>query len=69
MQRLVDLYNNAVHSTIRIKLIEVNERNEKQILRNIYPNTVEICKDKFKVGDKVHVSKYKKIFDKSYHPN
>lgn len=52
-----------------MKPVEVNERNEKQIMRDIYPNIVEIRDDKFKVGDKVRVSKYKKIFDKSYHPN
>lgn len=48
---------------------KVSKRNEKQILRDIYPHIVEIRNNKFAVGDKVRISKYKKIFDKSYHPN
>ena len=61
---IVDKYNNTVHSSIKMKPKDVaddcfveysEETNEK------YP--------KFKVGDKVRISKYKNIFAKGYTPN
>ena len=61
---IVDEYNNTYHKTIKMKPIDVKnysfavyneESNEK------YP--------KFKVGDYVRISKYKKIFAKGYAPN
>ena len=69
LQKLVYIYNNREHSTIKMRPSEVSEKNEKQILDDIYRNIIEMGKDKFEVGDKVRVSRYKKIFDKSYHPN
>ena len=69
LQEVVKLYNNTVHSTIKMRPAEVGIREEKRILRDIYARRVHIHNNKFKVGDKVRVSKYKKIFDKSYHPN
>lgn len=69
MQKLVNLYNHTIHSTIKMRPVDVTERNEKRIMREIYPLTIRMREDKFNVGDKVRISKYKKIFDKSYHPN
>jgi transposase InsO family protein len=69
LKKLVAIYNNTVHSTIKMRPVEVSEKNEKQILRDIYQKVIKIRKDKFAEGDKVRVSRYKKIFDKSYHPN
>jgi len=72
---IVDKYNNSYHRTIRCKPIEVNEKNEKEILSNIIKNTgshhavKKLIKEKFKIGDYVRISKYKSIFDKSYHQN
>ena len=60
---IVDEYNNTYHATIKMKPIDVKD--------NTYINTSkEINKDpKFKVGDRVRISKYKNIFAKGYMPN
>ena len=56
---IVDEYNNTYHSTIKIKPIDVKD--------NTYINTDKETNDKdpkFKVGDRVRISKYKNIFAK-----
>ena len=59
---VVHKYNNTKHSTIKMKPIDVknykryiDENNEKD--------------SKFKVGDRVRISRYKNIFAKGYAPN
>ena len=61
---IVNEYNNAYHTTIKMKPIDVKD--------NTYINTDKENNDKnpkFKVGDRVRISKYKNIFAKSYTPN
>ena len=57
-------YNNAYHTTTKMKLIDVKD--------NTYINTDKETNDKdpkFRVGDRVRISKYKNIFAKGYTPN
>ena len=61
---IVNKYNNTIHRTIKIKPTDVTddsyvEYNEESNKRN----------PKFKVGDRVRISKYKNIFAKGYVPN
>ena len=61
---IVNKYNNTIHKTIKMKPIDVTndsyvESNEDSNKRN----------PKFKVGDRVRISKYKNIFAKGYVPN
>ena len=61
---IVHEYNNAYHTTIKMKPIDVKD--------NTYINTDKEINNKdpkFKVGDRVRISKYKNIFAKSYTPN
>ena len=62
---IVDEYNNTYHTIIKMKPIDVKD--------NTYINTskeINNNKDpKFKVGDRVRISKYKNIFAKWYMPN
>ena len=61
---IVDEYNNTYHTTIKMKPIDVKD--------NTYINTDKETNDKdpkFKVGDRVRISKYKNIFAKGYTPN
>ena len=61
---IVDEYNNTYHSTIKMKPIDVKD--------NTYINTSKEINNKdpkFKIGDYVRISKYKKIFAKGYMPN
>ena len=61
---IVDEYNNTYHNTIKMKPIDVKD--------NAYINTSKKINNKdpkFKVGDRVGISKYKNIFAKGYMPN
>ena len=70
IQKLLNIYNNTKHRTIKIKPSEVNIKNEKQILKDIYTvKPKEILKTKFKVDDFVRVSKQKSQFAKGYTQN
>ena len=53
-------------------LVEASKKkNESTVYFNLYGNMEQLSsKSRFKVGDKVRISKYKiKIFDKGYTPN
>ena len=61
---VVNKYNNTKHSTIKMKpkdvgnnnkRVDIDEHNEKD--------------SRFKVGDRVRISKFKNIFAKGYTPN
>ena len=61
---IVNEYNNTYHTTIKMKPIDVKD--------NIYINTDKEINNKdpkFKVVDRVRISKYKNIFAKGYTPN
>ena len=64
LDHIVDEYNNTYHTTIKMKPVDVKD--------NTYINTDKETNDKdpkFKVGDRVKISKYKNIFAKGYTPN
>ena len=61
---IVNEYNNTYHTTIKMKPNDVKD--------NTYINTdkkVNNKDPKFKVGDRVRISKYKNIFAKGYATN
>ena len=70
---LMEKYNERIHRTIKMKPIDVNKTNEKEILSRIrakkYYKINENKKPKFKIGDVVRISKEKHIFEKGYTPN
>ena len=61
---VVNKYNNTKHSTIKIKPIDVGDNNKR-----VYIDEHNEKDSKFKVGDRVRISKFKKIFAKGYPPN
>ena len=61
---IVNKYNNTVHKTIKMKLIDVTDDSYAEYNEN--PNEKGT---KFKVDDHVRISKYKNIFVKEYTPN
>lgn len=68
---LVSSYNSTIHRTIKMKPKDVSRKNEKTLLNRIF-NKAQInyaSKSKFKVGEKVRISKYKNVFAKGYTPN
>lgn len=70
---LIREYNGRVHRTIGMKPKDVNKSNERIVLKRIKQNTKprseQIPPKKFYVGDKVRISKYKRLFTKGYLPN
>ena len=60
---VVNKYNNTKHSTIKMKPIDV--KNNKRV----YIDEHNEKDSKFKVGDRVRISRYKNIFAKGYAPN
>ena len=60
---VVNKYNNTKHSTIKMKPIDV-KNNER-----VYIDEHNEKDSRFKVGDRVRLSKFKNIFAKGYTPN
>ena len=72
LKDLISSYNDTKHRTIGMKPKTVTEHNEKKLLFSVYKNynvKQAVKKPKFKVGDKVRISKFKHVFEKGYTPN
>ena len=61
---VVSKYNNTKHSTIKMKPIDVGNNNKR-----VYIDEHNEKRSRFKVGDRVRISKFKNIFAKGYTPN
>lgn len=69
---VVSHYNSTKHRTIKFKPNEVNKSNEIFVMKNIIKSYIrknDSGQSKFRVGDHVRISKYKKCFQKGYTPN
>ena len=65
LPKLIKIYNNRYHSTIKMKPIQVNKNNEKYIKENIYTYNKTNKNPKFKINDLVRISlKRRDVFDK-----
>ena len=60
---IINKYSNTKHSTIKMKPIDV--KNNKRV----YPDEHNEKNSRFKVGDRVRISKFKNIFAKGYTSN
>ena len=60
----VNKYNNTVHKTIKMEPINVTDDSYAE-----YNEDFNKRDPKFKVGDRVRISKYKNILSKRYSPN
>ena len=65
---LVDQYNNAINSSIKMTPKEASrEENENIVWRNLYPEFGgKTLASKFSIRDHVRITKKTKIFDKGY---
>jgi len=69
LDKLVDRYNNPVHSSIGMTPKEASEKkNEVKVWRNLYGNYTHQKRmtPKLKVGDKVRITRQKGVFEKGY---
>ena len=72
LKDLISSYNDIKHRTIGMKPKGVAKQNEKKLLFSVYKNysvKQAVKKPKFKVGDKVRISKFEQVFEKGYTPN
>ena len=72
LPKLVTEYNNTKHRSIGMTPVEASKKkNEGDVYLKLYGKMKRTyTKPKFKVGDKVRISKYKRpVFDKGYTPN
>ena len=60
---VVNKYNNTKHSTIKMKPIDVGNN------KRVYIDEHNKKRSRFKVGDRVRISKFKNIFAKGHTPN
>ena len=61
---IVNEYNNTKHSPIKMKPIDVKDNNKR-----VYIDEHNEKSARYKVGDRVRISKFKNIFAKGYTPN
>ena len=61
---IVGEYNNTYHRTIMMKPIDVKDNTYIDFKKEVNDKDL-----KFKVGDRLRISKYKNIFAKGYTPN
>ena len=61
---IVNEYDNTKHNTIKMKPKDVGKNNKR-----VYIDEHNEKDSRFKVGDRVRISKFKNIFAKGYTPN
>jgi hypothetical protein len=75
LKNLVDSYNNRWHRSIKMKPIEVNHSNEKEVFRNLYGtnNLINLIgqrdKGSLDLGNTVRKKYDLTHFDRGYYPN
>ena len=70
LPKLVKSYNNTYHRSIKIKPSQVTKINEAKVWKTLYGNDIDKhVRFKFQVGDRVRISKVKRMFENSYLPN
>lgn len=68
IQDLLESYNETVHSATKFRPNEVNESNESQVRKNLYPPEGKKRRKKpdFALGDTVRISRKDHVFRKGY---
>ena len=72
LPKILKQYNNTKHSSIKMTPTEASKKkNEGLVYFNLYGDMEQLSsKPKFKIGNKVRISKHKRrTFDKGYTPN
>ena len=64
LDNIVNEYNNTKHNTIKMKPKDAGNNNKR-----VYIDEHNEKRSRFKVGDRVRISKFKNIFAKEYTPN
>lgn len=63
-------YNHTYHRSIKMRPVDVKKSNENKVFINLYGiRELKKIKPKFKIGDRVRISKNKMQFEKGYTNN
>lgn len=69
LPKVVEKYNNTVHSKTKMTPIDASKEHHEEFLReNVYINARPRVKAKYSVGDSVRISNPKFIFSRGFHP-
>ena len=69
LPKLVSSYNKTYHLSIKMAPIQVTKKNEAKVWDILYgEDKKKRVRYKFAVGDRVRISKVKRMFEKSYLP-
>lgn len=71
LQEIVHSYNHSVHSSLGIRPVDVTSENQEALWQQQYNSDTPDSSEtvfKFRVKDKVRISKYSTVFTKSYLP-
>ena len=70
---LLKNYNSSWHRSVKMSPFAASDiKNSNQVFANLYSDEIykQVKEPKFRIGDKVRISKYKrKLFDKGFTPN
>ena len=71
LQDMVHSYNHTYHRTIGCAPVDINDENSTKIFERMYgkDDRQHAVTTKFKIGDKVRISKTRRTFEKGYLPN
>ena len=70
LQDMVWSYNHTFHRSIKMAPAKVKPSNQEEVWQHLYGGEPLTSKPpKFKVGDQVRISKFRKTFKKGYLPN
>ena len=73
IDELLKNYNNSWHRSVKMAPLEASDiKNSNRVFANLYSDEIykPVKKPKFRIGDRVRISKYKrKLFDKGFTPN
>ena len=68
LPKLIDRYNNRIHTTTKVKPIDAYTSDHDSIRRRINQSNVSRTKRKLKVGDRVRIYRWKRDYEKGYTP-
>ena len=71
LQDIIDSLNHTISRPTGMRPVDVNHQNARVVWKRLYAGCLprKEPKYKFKVGDRVRVARWRKIFDKGYTPN
>lgn len=70
LQQMIDSYNNRYHTSIKMSPFEASDpKNADEVRENLYGHDTVDSVQKFNVGDRVRIYRYKNHFEKGYKAN